>query len=96
MSSFRIIVTAISGAILAASSFGLLLFGLDFSVVRLGEAFAETVGVIPPGWADSHYAWTVSAASIVTLPIVIAIFIIAWRQIFRIESALTRDVAAST
>lgn len=91
MSTVRIIVPAVAGSLLIASIFGILLFGLDYSVVWLGESFMEMIGVLPPGWADSHVGWTFIVASIITAPLIVAIIVLTFRQILRVESALALD-----
>lgn len=98
MKSSHILSTVIAGSTLISLTLGAILFILDFFVVNLAERFAEVVGLIPQGWTDSHLDWTVNAALLLTLPLLVGLFVLTWRQIMRVETALAQppaDVAQS-
>ena len=95
MGSRDILITAWAGSILIASILGVLLFGVDLSVVWLVEGFAELIGVLPSGWADGHMGWMLSAALILTGPLVISVLVVSWKQIFRVESLMARGESLS-
>lgn len=91
MTSFRLFIPVVAGATLFSVSFGSVLFILDFFVVNLGERFAEVLGLIPQGWASTHLEWTLNAALVITVPLVLGLFVLSWKNILRVETELQRN-----
>lgn len=91
MTSLRLFIPVAAGATLFSVTLGTVLFILDFFVVNLGERFAEMVGLIPQGWTSTHLDWTINAALVITVPLVLALFVMSWKNILLVEIALQQD-----
>lgn len=78
-------ITALSGSLLVCTTLGLLAVLIIFFAGSAVEGLLESFGVLTQGWGETHLSIMIGVAMLATLPLIIMMFVRAWKSILAFE-----------